>query len=155
DSALAGRRCFKLVAHRLEGAEGHAGLMDGIVLAPAGAARRAANTPDPAVTAERQKAAQTRRHLEGLAAADPSVAGVARAIAALGAELKHLPDDVAARTAFSVGTQFARTGRWAEAREVFGLLTEKYPGHPLAIEAFRWLLRYHASSEARRRVEIQ
>jgi photosystem II stability/assembly factor-like uncharacterized protein len=155
DSALVGRRCFKLVAHRLEGAEGHAGLMDGIVLAPAGAARRAANTPDPAVTAERQKAAQTRRHLEGLAAADPSVAGVDRAIAALGAELKHLPDDVAARTAFSVGTQFARSGRWAEAREVFGLLTEKYPGHPLAIEAFRWLLRYHASSEARRRVEIQ
>jgi hypothetical protein len=35
------------------------------------------------------------------------------------------------------------------------LLAEQYPGHPLAIEAFRWLLRYHASTETRRRVEIQ
>lgn len=155
DSAILGRRCFKLVAHRLQGAEGHSGLMDGVVLAPGGAARRPEFTPDATVTAEREKAAQTRRHLEGLAAADPSVAGVDKAIAALGAELKHLPDDTAARTAFAVGTQFARNGKWAEAREVFGLLATKYPGHPLAVEAFRWMLRYHASSETRRRVEIQ
>lgn len=155
DPIAAGRRCFKLVAHRLEGAEAHANLMDGIVLGPGGAARRAEFTPDATVAEERQKAGETRRHLEGLAAADPSVAGVDRAIAALGAELKRMPDDVAARTAYTVGTQFARTGKWAEAREVFGLLTEQYPGHPLAIDAFRWLLRYHASSEARRRVEIQ
>ncbi|HJZ57894.1 MAG TPA: hypothetical protein VKE74_23255, partial [Gemmataceae bacterium] len=118
-----------------------------------GAARRAEVAPaDPATLADRQKAAQTRRNLEGLAA---SPDGGERVIAVLGAELPHLPDDTAARTAFTVGMQFARSGKWAEAREVFGLLTTKYPGHPLAMEAYRWLLRYHASSETRRRVEIQ
>ena len=38
---------------------------------------------------------------------------------------------------------------------MFGVLAARYPGHPLAIEAFRWLTRYHASTEARRRTEIQ
>ena len=153
-----GRRCFKLIAHRLQGAEGHTGLMDGIVLGRGGAARRAessANT-DLALAAERQKASQTQRHLEGLATSpDKELGGPDKAIAALGVEIKRMPDDVAARTAYSVGSQFARSGKWAEAREVFALLTERYPGHPLAMDAFRWLLRYHASSETRRRVEIQ
>ena len=38
---------------------------------------------------------------------------------------------------------------------MFGVLASQYPGHPLAIEAYRWLVRYHSSSEARRRTEIQ
>jgi photosystem II stability/assembly factor-like uncharacterized protein len=158
DSTLTGRQCFKLIAHRLEGSEKHTGLMGGVALAHGGAARRpeAASTLDPTAAAERQRAAQARRHLEGLAAVtDREVGGADKVMAALGAQLKTMPDDVAARTAFAVGTRFARAGQWAEAREVFGLLTEKYPGHPLAVEAFRWLTRYHASSEARRRVEIQ
>ena len=66
-----------------------------------------------------------------------------------------MPDDVAARTVYAVGSQFARAGKWAEAREVFALLADRYPGHPLAMDGFRWLLRYHAGSEPRRRVEIQ
>lgn len=152
-----GRRCFKLVAHRLQGAETHTNLMDGITLARAGVARRAewATSTDAAALAERQKAAQTRRHLEGLASVDSDLGGAERVLAALGADLKAMPDDVAARTANAVATRFARVGRWAEAREVFGLLAQRYPGHPLAIEAFRWLTRYHASTETRRRVEIQ
>ncbi|MBY0455821.1 MAG: hypothetical protein K2V38_00630, partial [Gemmataceae bacterium] len=40
DGAVTDRRCFVLVSHRLQGAEGHAGLMDGITLAPGGVARR-------------------------------------------------------------------------------------------------------------------
>lgn len=158
DSASAGRQCFKLIAHRLEGSEAHTGLMDGLTLAPGGAARRpaAGATHDPALLDVLKKALQTRRHLEGLAAAsDKELGGADKTIAALGAEMKRLPDDTAARTAYAVGTQFARSGKWAEAREVFALLTEKYPGHPVAIDAYRWLLRYHASTEARRRVEIQ
>jgi photosystem II stability/assembly factor-like uncharacterized protein len=153
DSALTGRRCFKLVSHRLQGAETHATLVDGIPLARGGAARRPdTGSADPATLAERQRAAQTRRHLEGVAA---SPDGGERALAMLGSELPKLPDDVAARAAFGVGMQLARAGKWAEAREVFALLTAKYPGHPLAMEACHWLVRYHASSETRRRVEIQ
>jgi photosystem II stability/assembly factor-like uncharacterized protein len=156
EAACVPRRCFKLVTHRLIGAEAHANLMDGITLAAGGAARRPATTAplDPALLDVLKKAVQTRKHLEGLAA-DKDLGGADKAIAALGAEMKSLPDDTAARTAFAVASQFMRAGRWAEAREVFALLTEHYPGHPLAVDAYRWLLRYHASTETRRRLEIQ
>ncbi len=40
DADAAGRRCFKLVAHRLQGSEAHTGLMDGVTLARGGEARR-------------------------------------------------------------------------------------------------------------------
>ena len=86
---------------------------------------------------------------------DPEFAGADKIMGLLGVELKNMPDDMAARTAFAVATRFAKDGKWAEAREVYGLLVAQYPGHPLAIEAFRWMTRYHASSEARRRTEIQ
>ena len=158
ESASVPRRCFKLLAHRLQDAEKHVGLMEGITLASGGAARRASTTAalDPALLDVLKKTLQTRKHLEGLAAAsDKELGGADKAIAALGAEMKRLPDDTAARTAFAVGMQFQRSGKWAEAREVFALLTERYPGHPLAIDAYRWLLRYHASTETRRRIEIQ
>ena len=158
ESASVPRRCFKLLAHRLKDAELHTNLMEGITLAAGGAARRAPSSPtlDPALLDVLKKSLQTRKHLEGLAATmDKELGGADRAIAALGAEMKRLPDDTAARTAFAVGMQFMRTGKWAEAREVFALLTERYPSHPLAIDAYRWLLRYHASTETRRRIEIQ
>jgi photosystem II stability/assembly factor-like uncharacterized protein len=158
DTAAAGRRCFKLIAHRLEGAEKHTSLMEGIVLARGGEARRreSADETDPEALETLKKAAQTRRHLEGLAAApDGGLAGFEKVLAMLGVEIKRMPADIAARTTYAVGMQLVKTGKWAEAREVFGLLVEHHPGHPLAIEAYRWLLRYHASSEARRRVEIQ
>jgi hypothetical protein len=157
ESASVPRRCFKLLAHRLQDAEKHANLMDGIALAPGGASRRAATsvTLNPDLAELLKKAVQTRKHLEGLAAtSDKELGGSDRAIAALGAEMKKLPDDTAARTAFAVGSQFLRAGKWAEAREVFALLAERHPGHPVAIDAYRWLLRYHAGTEPRRRQEI-
>jgi hypothetical protein len=160
DSAVTDRRAFLLVSHlqSLVGAEKHAGLMEGIVLPRGGTARRpeVAVALDPEAMAEKKKASQTRRRLEGLAAVgDPEFAGADKVLAMLGVELKAMPMDTAARTAHAVATRLARDGKWAEAREVYGLLATQYPGHPLAIEAFRWLTRYHASSEARRRTEIQ
>ncbi len=160
DAAVTDRRAFLLVSHShcLEGADKHAGLMEGIVLAHGGEARRPVNTValDPEMMELRKKAAQSRRRLEGLATvADPEFAGADKILSLIGVELATMPDDTAARTAFAVATRFARDGKWAEAREVYGLLAAKYPGHPLSIEAYRWMTRYHASSEARRRVEIQ
>ncbi|VTR91327.1 photosystem ii stability assembly factor : Uncharacterized photosystem II stability/assembly factor-like protein OS=Pirellula staleyi (strain ATCC 27377 / DSM 6068 / ICPB 4128) GN=Psta_0929 PE=4 SV=1: PSII_BNR: DUF1083 [Gemmata massiliana] len=157
DGAVVDRRCFVLVAHRLQGAEGHANLMDGVALAPGGTARRNVSvTYDPATAAEKQKAVQSRRNIELLANInDSDFGGVDKLMGSLNTELKKMPDDVAARTAFAVGTRLAREGKWIEAREVFGVLTINYPGHPLAVEGFRWLTRYHASTEARRRTEIQ
>ncbi len=157
DGAVTDRRCFVLVAHRLQGSEGHATLMDGVALAPGGAARRAvATTFDATAATEKQKAVQLRRNLETLAGmTDTELGGADKLIGTLNTSLKQMPDDVAARTAFAVGSRLARDGKWIEAREVFGVLTANYPGHPLSVEAFRWLTRYHASTETRRRTEIQ
>ncbi|HEY1192266.1 MAG TPA: YCF48-related protein [Gemmata sp.] len=157
EAAVTDRRCFVLVAHRLQGAEAHTHLMEGIALTPGGVARRTVKAPyDPAAAAEKQKAVQARRNLEALAGIpDTELGGSEKLIGSLNTGLKKLPDDVAARTAFAVGSRLAREGKWVEAREVFGVLTVNYPGHPLSIEAFRWLTRYHASTEARRRTEIQ
>jgi photosystem II stability/assembly factor-like uncharacterized protein len=151
-------RAFALIAHRLEGAEKHASLMEGIVLARGGSARRPDPTAplDPAAVEERKQASQTRRRLEGMAASsDPEFAGVEKILGILGTQAAALPDDVAARTVHTIASGLVRDGRWAEAREAFGLLAARYPGHPLALEGYRWLLRYHSSSEARRRAEIQ
>ncbi len=158
DGAITDRRCFVLVAHRLQGAEKHENLMDGIVLGPGGTGRRAAFalTLDPAATAEKQRASQARRNLEALAALpDGELAGADKLMASLRAEMKKMPDDVAVRTAFAVASRLVRDGKWNEAREAYGLIAIHFPGHPLAVEAFRWLARYHASTEARRRTEIQ
>ncbi|HSQ56913.1 MAG TPA: YCF48-related protein, partial [Gemmata sp.] len=158
DSTPTDRRAFALVVHRLEGAEKHHSLMEGIVLARGGAGRRPemSSTFDPVAMEERKKAAQARRRLENLAMVrDPELAGPDKVLGILGTELQKMPEDVAARTAFTVAARLAREGKWIEAREVYGLLSARYPGHPLAIEGYRWLTRYHASSEARRRTEIQ
>jgi hypothetical protein len=148
-----------LVSHRLQGSETHANVMEGLpALAPGGTARRKIATTylDPAAAAEKKKAVQARRNLEALASLkDSDLASVDKLMGSLRMELKKMPDDVAARTAYTVGMRLAHDGKWIEAREVFGLVAIHYPGHPLAVEAFRWLARYHASSEARRRTEIQ
>ena len=45
-------------------------------------------------------------------------------------------------------------GQWGLAREVFLLLVDRYPTHPRTADAYRWLIRHHCSSEARRRHEM-
>jgi hypothetical protein len=41
------------------------------------------------------------------------------------------------------------------AKEIFLLMADRYPAHPLAPEACRWLIRHSSSSEARRREELK
>src|SRR4029079_1420895 len=62
DSAVTDRRCFTLVAHRLEGSDKHADLMQGIALARGGSARRpeVSVSLDPEAMEAQKKAAQSR-----------------------------------------------------------------------------------------------
>ena len=48
-----------------------------------------------------------------------------------------------------------KAGQWIIAREIYLLLAREYPGHPLAADACRWLIRFHSSSEAKRRQELK
>ncbi len=68
--------------------------------------------------------------------------------------LSGLPDELAARTAVNLGRRYAEMGQWTTARELFAVAAEKYPVQPDSIEAIRWLVRYQASGEVRRRIEL-
>src|SRR5205085_3705834 len=92
-----------------------------------------------------------RRHLESLA---ENMSDPGKALAQIGPALAGLPDDQGAAAALSIAHQYARRGQWLLAREAYLLMVDRYPAHPLTADAYRWLIRYSASSEARRRHEL-
>lgn len=81
--------------------------------------------------------------------ADPGVI-----LSSMTAMLEKLPDDRAALTLSGIGTGFYENGHWAHAREVFKQIIASYPASKQASEAFAWLIIHDASSEARRRYEL-
>ena len=155
-ASVSGRQCFRLLAHQMEGADQHAALTDGLDLAPGGAARRAARSAALAGTAlvDRENAVRARRQLEATALHPETAGGAEKALAHVAGALGGMPDDLACRTAVGLGRQFAADGRWTSAREMFALAADRYPAHPDTAEALRWLTRYYASSEVRRRIEL-
>ncbi|OWK34710.1 YCF48-related protein [Fimbriiglobus ruber] len=151
------RERFQLIAHRLPGAEKHTTLMQGIELAPGGTARRKKTIrpeTDAISTADLAKNAALRRQLEAMLANTEAVGGRDKALAQIAGAIVAMPDAVAARTGVALGFRLVRDGQWTSARELFALVAERYPAEPASIEAVRWLLRYHASGEVRRRIEL-
>jgi hypothetical protein len=147
-------RHYQLLADHLEGAATHRELMQGISLAEGGMARRvlpAREEMSPAAL----KAVRARANLWAIAEAAPSeLTSPERLLANIGPTLAEMPDDAGARVALGLANLYARKGQWTLARETFLLLTERYPTHPLAVQAYRWLLAHQSSSEARRRHEL-
>jgi photosystem II stability/assembly factor-like uncharacterized protein len=154
DATVPSRRGFRLLESRLQGATAHQHLMQGVDLAPGGLARRPAvvlTEPSP----ELCKALRQRTHLLALAEAPPNALTTPdKLLAQIGPMLAALPEDAAARAAHAVAAEFVRRGQWALAREVYLMLIDRYPTHPLTLDACRWVLRHNASSEARRRHEL-
>jgi photosystem II stability/assembly factor-like uncharacterized protein len=147
-------RAYQLILGSQE-AQGHRFLMQGIDLAHGGLARRTLEPVTEDAT-NLKKVVQQAGTLTALAEnptndlADPN-----KLMAQLAPMLDKLPADMAARTASGIAGQLARNGQWALAREVYALVVERYPAHPRAVVACRWLMQYHASSEARRRHELK
>jgi photosystem II stability/assembly factor-like uncharacterized protein/tetratricopeptide (TPR) repeat protein len=128
-------------------------LMYGIVLAPGGEARRKLREVAE-LAPEARRAIQTRRNLQALAELKDGLGDPNKLLAQIGPSLKELPDDQGAPAAFAVASNYARQGQWALAREVFLLMADRYPMHPLSADACRWLIRHSSSSEARHRQEL-
>jgi len=152
--ALPAQRYYRLLDSRIEGAANSADLMGGVGLGPQSGARRALPAAaEPA--AEVLKAIRQRQSLQMLvenpagALADPG-----KLLSQLGPMLSDLPDDQGAAAALAAGNLYVRMGQWTLARETFLLMVDRYPSHPLSVEAYRWLVRYNTSSEARRRHEL-
>jgi photosystem II stability/assembly factor-like uncharacterized protein len=146
--------CFHLEESRLAGAARHRQLMQGAELAPGGVQRR--QLPVVAeLSPQVEKAIRDRRNLEMLAEIPSNgLADPGRLLAEVGPMLTALPDHQAAEAAFAVANQYARLGEWNMAREVFLLMTNRYPNQPLCGDAYRWLIRHNTSGEARRRQEL-
>jgi photosystem II stability/assembly factor-like uncharacterized protein len=151
-------RAFHLRESRLPDAGKHQQIMDGISLAHGGTARRklpGLSASDLAAIDERAKAAQTKRNIAALANDDfKGLGGPDRMLGQFGSMLKSLPVDQGASAAYAVASNLAKSGQWHLAREAFIAMVDRYPSHPLSLDAYRWLARYSSSSEARRRHEL-
>jgi hypothetical protein len=151
--SIPAERRYRLLAAHLAGVAGHRALMQGVALAPGGTARRPVTATEAAP--EVLKGVRQRANLRLLAETpagkltDPN-----KLLAQTGPMLQGMREDQAAPAAYAVGRLYARRGQWSLAREAFLLLVDRYPTHPLAAEAYRWLLRHNSSSEAKRRHEL-
>ncbi len=147
-----GQRAYRLIQGQAPGAAEQRHWMLGVRI-DEGDARRARSeekTDNPAAPAL-VKAIRERRNLVALA---EQSGDQGQALERLTAWLRQADDTAADRNAavvFAVGSLYARRGQWQLAQETFTLLGERYPAHPLAAEAYRWLLRHDASGEARQR----
>jgi photosystem II stability/assembly factor-like uncharacterized protein/tetratricopeptide (TPR) repeat protein len=148
------QRFFRLLASKSADAVHNPDLMAGTILPPGGVARRSQGELKE-LPAEVVKAAEARRNLEALIDAPPSaLTDPNMLLAEIAPTLDHMPPDQAAQAAYAAGMGYVRQGQWTLAREAFLLMVDRYPADPLAAEAYRWLIRYNSSSEARRRQEL-
>jgi photosystem II stability/assembly factor-like uncharacterized protein len=147
-------RLYHLLESNIEGALHHSNLMDGTALVEDGPARRKKADRKEA-TADLLRALGKRKTLESFAEAAPGgLVDPEKLLAQLGPTLSQMSEDQAAPAAFGIASQYARQGQWTLAREIFLLLIDNYPTHPLAADACRWLVKYNCSSEAQRRHEL-
>ncbi|MFL5331329.1 MAG: YCF48-related protein [Gemmataceae bacterium] len=145
-------RGLRLLATTLPEEQARRGLMDGILLAPGGTARRA--VPETTVADPVAKPMQELKTLLNLSQSGlPQVGDPGTVLARAGTVLDKLPADRGALAVYALGEQYAKSGQWGLARETFALILVRYPEEPCAADACRWLVRYLSSGEARRRYE--
>jgi photosystem II stability/assembly factor-like uncharacterized protein len=151
---LPATRYYHLLDGRTAGAANHRDLMQGVELAPGGVARRKL-VQSAELSDELEKALRARRNLEVLAESPAGpLTDSNRILAQVGPTLASMPDEDAALAAFALANQYVHLGQWPLAREIFLLMVDRYSTHPLAVDAYRWLIRHNSSSEARRRHEL-
>jgi photosystem II stability/assembly factor-like uncharacterized protein len=148
-------RSFRILENRLDASSGRGGFWDGIVLAPAGVARREL----PALPAIDESAIRNEKVIRALttlanASSSPLITPE-QTISQVGTQLASLPEDRAARAAISIAHHYSRLGRWDLARQLFLLAVSHYPATAEAAEACRWLIQHDTSAEVRRRLELK
>jgi photosystem II stability/assembly factor-like uncharacterized protein len=151
-TTLPAQRSYRLLDSRSEDQEKQTDLMGGV------AAGDGARRELPAIAETSPEVAKAIRHRHTLQLLVDNSAGAlaepGKLLSQLGPLLAALPDDQGAAAALAAGNRYARMGQWTVARETFLAMVDRYPSHPLSVEAYRWLVRYNTSSEARRRHEL-
>ena len=148
-------RCFRLLASHLEGAANHKDLMEGLDLPADGTTARRKLSETLEVDKDLVKAIRQRESLRAISEAPPNeLTNPNQLLAQLGTMTRDMPPDLGAAAIHGAAAQYVRIGQWDLASEAYRLLIDRYPLHPLAIDGYRWLIRYNGSSEARRRHEL-
>lgn len=123
--------------------------MSGIALRPGEGARRKLGAAPPDQADKIRRAAERRRNLNAIIErSEKTPGGSSLLLGQIGDLVRDLPGDMAGYVLFNLGQQFARTGQWSMAAEMFDLLVQKHPRHPTTGKAAAWLVQYWASSEA-------
>src|SRR5262249_40388387 len=128
------QRSFKLLESAIPDAAKHTDLMQGIVLAAGGTARRPARgiDPGPAHQEEIRRQLREKRNLlaigEIIATAKPAEAQAH--FARMGPLLAKLPDEAGASAVSALAHKYIRAGQWNLAREAYLLMADRYPAHP-------------------------
>ncbi len=145
---------FTLLLSRLAQDPGGGDFFAGIALTPGGEARRELLQPAPGSLDSLKRLAQRRQHLEGiLRRSKDDVQTSAHLLASANELTRGMEPAVAGDVLYHLAQKFARGGQWIMAAEMFELLAESYPEHPLCLPALTWLVQYHASSEALWRIQ--
>jgi photosystem II stability/assembly factor-like uncharacterized protein len=153
-AAVPAQRYYRVLDSTIDGASAHKHLLEGTPPAAVGVCRRELS-PVVELDAKIIAALKAQRELHKLVKnPDNGLVQPHQLLAQLGPVLDKLPADRGARAALAVAGEFARQGQWLLAREAYLNLLDRYPVHPATIEAYRWLIQYHASGEARRRQEL-
>ncbi len=145
---------FSLLSSRLPQDSGGRDFFEGIVLEPGGEARRELLQPAPGGVDAIKRLAQRRQHIDGIVRRSKDDRQTAANLLAGAGELtRGLEPSTAGHVLYHLAQRFVHTGQWAMAAEMFELLAENHPHHPLAMPALTWLVQYHASSEALWRIQ--
>lgn len=146
---------WKLVNSQIPNAQVDRYLTQGIQLAYGGEARRPHGKPK-VLTDELKRILTTQTTIQNLtfAAKKGGLTDPNRVMSLLGPLLDKLPPERGAKMAHSVARHYVRMGEWHLAREVFGVMVERFPAHELAMDAYRWLILHNSSDEVRRRHEL-
>jgi hypothetical protein len=98
------------------------------------------------LTAEKQ--AQRKANLLAIASSPSRLISPETLMGSLHEATEGLSLDQAGQTIFQIARQHVENGRWELACNLYQELLENQPQHPLALEAYRWLIAYYASGEA-------
>ncbi len=147
---LPARRFYQLAQSADAVPTGKLHWMQGIVVAE-GEGRRAVpleSKDDP----ETLKSLRMVRHFTGFAEKmeDPH-----RMFEQLTPILTNLPEEQAAASLYALGQSYVRKGQWFLAQEAYLLMIDRYPAHASTLAAYRWLVHFNSSVEARRRFELR
>lgn len=139
---------LSLLLDRLPQESGKRDVMSGILLQPGGEARRlpgeAPRDDLPRLADAARKRHQIEQLLERIGQEHTVGAGW---LGQIGELTRGLAPEVAAELLWQLGRRYHYTGQGEQAAEVFQVLGERYPQHPLADRAALWLVQYAASRE--------